>query len=74
MLEQIENFMRIAKDTKKVFVYNKSDGLWYWHDKDSPETLYAPNDTFLDCLVDAVSPYISEGEEELFFQRTSELK
>jgi len=62
MIEQLERYMRIAKELKTEFEYDKSFGKWYWrnHD-DDPNNLYGPFDTFWQSLQDVVEPYIQPG-------------
>ncbi len=58
---RINHKMLIAKDTKKEFQYSKCEGLWTWHDRgEESEPLHFAHKTFLECLDDAVEPYVME--------------
>ncbi len=57
--QTLERWMQIAQDVKKEFSYDKYYGSWYWHDR-GDETLYGPQDTFLDALEDAIHPYLED--------------
>jgi hypothetical protein len=59
----LERYMQIAQDIKKEFVYSKSEGKWYWHDRGEDTELSEPFDTFWLALLDAVAPYTEEDEE-----------
>ena len=61
----LERYMRIVKDIKKEFVYGKTNGKWYWHDRDDHRTCSPNFPTFWDCLADAVSPYVDENGDEI---------
>jgi hypothetical protein len=65
MSQRIERQMQIVHDLKKVIVFNKSEGKWYWHDQgdESPafDEYYGPHDTFLLCVADICEPYEQEG-------------
>jgi hypothetical protein len=64
--DDLERYMRLAQDTKKEFSFNKSDGKWYWFNQSfqGGETGWQsePFDSFWECLLDAVAPYLSEEE------------
>tara|TARA_R100000458_G_C8042198_1_gene93065 strand:+ start:153 stop:320 length:168 start_codon:yes stop_codon:yes gene_type:complete len=55
--------MRIAKDTKKEFIYSKCEGYWYWHQRGSDTELSEPFKTFYSALSDAVEPYLGDDDE-----------
>jgi hypothetical protein len=62
---EIERKMQIFEDIKKTYFYCKSNGKWYWHDRDEKacvESSHGPFDTFLDMVNDAVEPYLEESE------------
>lgn len=56
--DRLERYMQVAQDTKKEFVYSKSEGYWYWHDRGTETELSEPFTTYWNALCDAVSPYI----------------
>lgn len=59
----IEEYMRIAQDTKKDFSFAKSIGKWYWFNRGYQHTdSHGPFDTFFEALVDAVEPYLETEE------------
>lgn len=66
VIGQINKMMIVAQDVKKEFVYVKSTGKWVWLDRGEPfapiEEPYEPFDSFIDCLEDAVGPYMAEYE------------
>ena len=58
-LTQLNSWMILAKDIKKEFHYNKSEGKWYWSDRGVDMTdWYGPFDMFDHCLFDVVEPYL----------------
>ena len=62
----LDRKMQVFEDIKKAFFYCKSDGKWYWHDRDeeaSVESSHGPFDTFLAMIDDAVEPYEEEDED-----------
>jgi endonuclease YncB( thermonuclease family) len=64
MSKDLENLMRLSKDTKKEFHFSKDEGLWYWHAKGEPlMQLPEPFDTFYSALRDAVEPYVDDVDD-----------
>jgi hypothetical protein len=63
----IGRWMEIAQDVKKEFHYSKCDGLWRWSDRheDEYENFSEPFPNFLDCVRDAIEPYLEESEDDL---------
>ncbi len=62
-MRNLESCMRIAKDTKKEFIYSKCEGYWYWHQRGSDTELSEPFKTFYSALSDAVEPYLGDDDE-----------
>jgi hypothetical protein len=60
---RLERKMQIFEDIKKAFFYDKSSGLWYWHDRDEgASTDHGGFGCFMDMLDDAVEPYFEDSE------------
>jgi len=61
---QINEWMRISKDTKKEFHLMKGTG-WYWSDRNEIDNILAwhgPFEEFTACLYDAVEPYLENTD------------
>jgi hypothetical protein len=60
MKEQyLEELELVAMDTKKVFMYDKHTGGWFWGNRgDEPENWVGGFKTRLEALKDAVEPYL----------------
>ena len=54
----IEQWMRIAQDTKKEFHFSKSSQQWYWINRDEEDGFHGPFMFFDAALYDAVKPYL----------------
>lgn len=62
--ENFERYSQIVEDLKKAIVYSKSEGHWYWHDRDEPNCMHGPFMSRWDAVCDIVEPYISEESED----------
>lgn len=63
---EVDYWARIAQDTKKEFHYSKDLGKWYWSDRttaENPDEWQGPFDHFLECLRDAVEPYLGDEDD-----------
>lgn len=61
--ERLERMMQIVFDLKKETRYIKSEGCWYWRDRDDESV--GPDDfperrfpTFLEAVQDICAPYL----------------
>lgn len=71
-VDDLENKMKIAKDTRKEFHFHKDTGLWSWTDAVdhalSEQTIWSEGKsfgehiTFWASLCDAVEPYVTDDE------------
>lgn len=55
----LEQYMIIAKDTKKEFAYHRHEGKWYWYNRGDEENQQGPFNTFSEALADAIEPYVT---------------
>jgi hypothetical protein len=61
----LERAEQVAADIKKVFMFDKHAGTWAWSDRDEESNAAAHHTGFATryaALMDAVGPYIEEGE------------
>lgn len=60
----LEQWERIAADTKKTIGFNNHSGLWFWHDRsDTAEEAYHTGyQTRVEALLGAIGPYLNEED------------